>query len=262
VIVARVDIKGTVDGIEVMGAFADGEKQVPYVGAIMLTKLATDVRSRIQRRLPEVFDRPTDFTVRGVFTRPASRDNLVAEVYFPDSDAEQGRAAREFIRPGALGTYQRAQKKTEWLLTRLGVLPAGWVTTPGKGAKLDGYGNLSGRIYAQIINVLQLKAQVVGGRSVAARSQKRAERLGVSAEFFAVPPGANRLARNGGWLPPGVWKHLLGHRITQILKFVRKAGYRKRLNMEDEAKQVLGAQTERRWQEASSIIRDRFRKAR
>lgn len=251
-------LHGTVDGVEVEAAFVESARQVPYVTAITLTKLAGDVKSRLQRRMPEVFDRPVEFTQRGVFLKAADRRTLTSEVFFPDSQEEGGRAPREFIRPGVLGSYKRQQKKTEWLLTRIGVLPPGWVTTPGKGAKLDGHGNMSGRIYAQIINVLQLKARVVGGRAAADRSVKRAKRLGVEAEFFAVTPGPNKLAKGGGWLPPGVWQHLPGHRITQILKFVQTAKYRARLPVADEAKAVVGAQVQRRWSEASELIRQRF----
>lgn len=246
--------RGTVDGVEVQAGLEASAREVPYATAAMLNGLGSDVRGRLQRRMPEVFDRPTDYTLRGVFMSTASARRLEAEVYFPDSQPQQGRAAREFMRPGAKGASSRAQKKTEFLLTRIGALPAGWVTTQGKGAELDSHGNIPGPVYKQIINVLQLRF----GKAVSQRSQRAAKRLGVSALFFAVAPGANTLAKGGGWLPPGVWKHLPGHRITQILKFVKRAGYQPRLKVVDEAKSVIGAQAERRWREASARIRDRF----
>lgn len=253
-------VRGTVEGAELESSFAQSERQVPYAAAIFLTKIAVDGRSRVQRRMGEVFDNPTDWTQRGVFTKGATRDELVAEVYFPQSQEQRGRADREYIRPETQGAAARQQKKTEYLLTRIGVLPPGWVTTPGKGAKLDSHGNLAGSVYKQIINVLQLR--YTNPKPVSARSQKGAKRLGVESLFFAVAPGPNKLAKGGGWLPPGVWKHLPGHRITQILKFVQKAGYKQRLNLEQEIKQVLGSQGARRWEEASEIIRERFNRSR
>jgi hypothetical protein len=258
-----VKVGGTIDSIDVQVALGQtAPRQVPYAAAIMLTRLAGDVRERFGKRLPEVFDRPTPFTLRGPRSTTARASALEAEASIPDTAAAGGRQAREYMRPGVLGAFNRSQKKTEFLLTRLGVLPVGWITTPGKGAKLDGYGNLSGRIYAQIINVLQLKARVVGGRSVAERSQKRARKLGVEAEFFAVSPGANALAKGGGWLPPGVWRHLPGHRITQVLKFVHKGSYKSRLKMKDEAIDVVRKNAPARWREASATIFERFKRAR
>lgn len=236
----------------------DVPRQVPYALAQALTGLGMDGRAALQRQLPVSFDRPTPFTVRGVFTKGATKSRLVAEVYFPSSAPQAGRGQREFIRPGAMGAFKRSQKKTEFLLTRLGILPAGWVTVPGKGAKLDSYGNLSGRIYAQIVNVLQLKARVVGGRNVAERSQARAKKLGVAAEFFAVGPGINKLAPNGGSLPPGVWKHLPGRRLSQILKFVGKAAYKQRLDVRKEVQGAVTANLPRRWDAAFSNVAAKF----
>jgi hypothetical protein len=252
-----VDVSGAANTLKV-----EAPRQLPYVFAATLTKLAWDVRAGFQERMPEVFDRPVDFTVRGVRVEGATRDTLTAQVYIPDSDEEHGKALREYLRPGVEGTYRRQQKKTEFLLSRLGILPPGWVTTPGKGAKLDGYGNLSGRVYAQIINVLQLKAQVIGGRTVAERSAKRAKKLGVEAEYFAVAPGANKLGKNGGWLPPGVWKHLPGHKITQILKFIQKASYKPRLKLREEAAPVVDRMLATRWSEAAIAIASKFAKGR
>jgi hypothetical protein len=91
-------VRGTVEGAELESTFAQSERQVPYAAAIFLTKIAVDGRSRVQRRMSEVFDNPTDWTQRGVFTKGATRDELVAEVYFPQSQEQRGRADREYIR--------------------------------------------------------------------------------------------------------------------------------------------------------------------
>lgn len=252
-------VVGVIEGQGVIRELGEvAPRQLPYVAATMLSKIAReDLRPGFQKRLPEVFDRPTEFTQRGVFTKAASARNLQAEVYFPDSEEERGKPKREYIRPGAIGAASRNQKKTEFLLTRVGALPPGWVTTPGRGAVLDRYGNISGRVYAQIINVLQLKANF-GGRSIAARSQKRAAKLGVDAEFFAIAPGPNRLAKGGGWLPPGVWKHLPGRRITQILKFVKRAGYEPRFKVKEEGVKIVRKALPGRWREAVALISARF----
>lgn len=237
----------------------DAPRMIPYVAATLATRLAGDIKPALQAEMPRVFDRPVDFTLRGVSVKAATKVAMTAEVYVPDSQAFE-RAKRAYLRPGAYGAYKRSQKKTEFLLSRTGFLPLGWVTTPGKGAKLDGHGNLSGRIYAQIINVLQIKAAVIGGRAMAARSEKAAARLKVAAIYFAVAPGANKLGKGGGWLPPGVWKHLPGGRITQILKFVKAAGYKPRLDFGKVGRDVVKRQIGVRWRESLATVKERFAK--
>jgi hypothetical protein len=236
----------------------EAPRMIPYVAATLATKLAGDVRGGVQRAMPQVFDRPEDFTIRGVYTKGATKVDMTSEVYFPESQEEQGRAKREYIRPGARGAASRRQKKTEYLLTRIGALPPGWVTTPGKGAQLNEHGNLGGPVYRQIINVLQIRYNKP--KPVSARSTKAASRLNVAALFFAVPPGANKLGKGGGWLPPGVWKHLPGGKITQILKFVKKASYQPRLDLKkialEEVKRSIGA----RWRESIAVVAERFKR--
>lgn len=220
-------------------------RAVPYVKAAMLTGLAQQVRAGVVRQLPVSFDRPTDFTLRGVYTKAATKAHPIAAVYFPESQAASGKGKREYIRPGAQGSSARAQKRSELLLTRAGVLPAGWVTVPGRFAMqslLDAHGNMKGVYYRQIIRNLQLKASAArAARPIAPGSVKRAARMGVENEFFAVAPGRNALAKGGGWLPPGVYRRTgaRGQTLQQYLKFVRKASYQRRLNMAEVANAVL-----------------------
>lgn len=209
----------------------------PYVKATMLTSLSGVVQRKIQERMPVSFDRPTPFTVRGVWTKAATKSAPVASVYFPESRANAGRGKREYIRPGAEGAAARRQKRSEALLVKAGVLPPGWVTVPGSYAMrnlLDGYGNMKGQYYRQIIRNLQLKTRETRlAKPISAPSMKRAARMGVENEFFAVTPGKNALAKGGGWLPPGVYKRTgkNGRELIQYLKFVRRASYRPRLDL-------------------------------
>ena len=238
---------------------------VPYVKAAMLTRLAGQAKGALQRELPVSFDRPTPFTVRGVWVKSATRAQPVAEVYFPDSEEQGGRALREYIQPGVKGSPKRRQKRTEFLLSRTGWLPAGWVTTPGsstdKLGMIDSYGNLKGRIYAQVVNVLQLKKAVSKtARGISARSQGRAAKMGVANEWFAVQPGANTLAKGGGWLPPGVYRRSgrSGERLDQVLKFVKAAAYRPRLDVEAVVTKAVQEGQQQAFEDAFEAVRARF----
>lgn len=225
-------------------------RAAPYVEAAALTGMARKIQAELKGGpgaggrgvLDEVFDRPTEFTRRGFFVNPASRADPVAQIFVPESQDGTGKNTREFLQPGVQTNMRRKQRRHEALLTRAGILPPGWVTVPGKNMKLDRHGNLPGAVYKQIVNVLQVKKmETVQARNVYAKSKVRAAKMGVESEFFAVPPGKNTMAKGGGWLPPGVWrrKGQKGQGLVQYLKFVAKADYKQRLDLDKVANEVI-----------------------
>ncbi len=64
-----------------------GAREVPFAAARALTDTARDVEKNTAKRLPKVFDRPTPFTLRGLFVKPATKARLVATVGFKDRQA-------------------------------------------------------------------------------------------------------------------------------------------------------------------------------
>lgn len=258
-----VQVKFNIESKQVTDALTDvALRQMPFALAKTMTAVAGDVRDHLKKQLPVAFDRPTAFTQRGVFMQGADKKTLTSTVFFPDSQPESGRATREYIRPGAQGAVARSQKKTEYLLTRMGLLPAGWVTVPGRyimAGKLDGYGNMPGSYYKQIIRNLQIKTKAL--KPIPAASQKRAARMGVANEFFAISPGANSAAKGGGWLPPGVYKRegAKGEVLRQYLKFVKRARYKQRLDVKGEAQKAVSLNVDRRFKESVQDILTRFK---
>lgn len=255
-----------IDTTQATSLLNDGfAKQIPFLTAKTLTVLARDTQEHIKTRLPSVFDKPTLFTQRGVFMERAEKSALKATVYVPESQPQSGKSQREYIRPGALGG-SRSQKRTEMLLTRAGFLPAGWVSVPGSyfkgGAHLDGYGNIPGGIYKQIVNLLQIKKfDTKGARGVYTASQKRIAKMGVADEFFGVGRGSNNLAKGGGWLPPGVYRRTGkgGAKLIQYLLFVPKAKYSVRLDVLKEAQTSVTTNLNKRWLESYQTILDKFK---
>lgn len=238
-------------------------RQVPFVTALGITKVGQAVQKHFKDQLPKVFDRPTDFTVRGVFLETATKSRPVATVFFPDSSENRGRDQREYIRPGAQGTSARSQKKTENLLTRMGYLPAGWITVPGsffKNGRLDAYGNISGAYYKQIIRGLRIKNTKGPAKPVSRASQVRADKMGVDSEFFAVSTGTNKLGKNGGWLPSGVYRRTGpgGRKLQQYLIFVRRASYKKRFDLAAQAQTAINASAPAAFAEAISEMASKF----
>lgn len=244
---ADIDARAATEGLNDMA-----RHQVPFIVSKFLNLLGNAGERQLQTRLPQVFDRPTAFTMKGIFVKPATKATPEVEIYFPESSEAGGKGSREYIRPGADGAGARHQKKTEYLLARMGFLPPGWITLPGKAISLDGYGNMSGAYYKQIIRALGIKNTKGPAKPVSAASGRRAARMGVASEFFAIAPGVNTLGRNGGNLPAGVYRRRgrHGERLEQYLRFARKASYKKRLNLELEAQHLIASSAQKCWDEA------------
>lgn len=231
--------------------------ELPGVAARVLTEFARVGADATQRSIPQAFDRPTPFTVRRVQWQAASRADLQSVVAIPDSGEAGGRGTSEYMRPGALGAARRNQKKTEYLLSLRGVLPAGWVMAPGSfmADKRDGYGNVPGSYYKQVIRALQIRQ--AGDRyfkGVSKASRARAARMRVSDEFFAVGPGANA-SGNTAHLTPGIYRVVgrNGDRLDQYFVFKPRAAYKQRLNMPEVVQQAVQARAPAVWQ---SVMRD------
>lgn len=62
-------------------------RQIPFATAKALTYTARDARQDVMDRMPQIIDRPTPFTLRGIGYKPANKANLTAEVFIRDVQA-------------------------------------------------------------------------------------------------------------------------------------------------------------------------------
>jgi hypothetical protein len=243
--------------------------EVPYAAATFLTRMAVLSRDALPGHMASRFDRPTPFTQRRVSFSPASASRLRAMFGVPQSDEASGRQTSEYLRPGAFGTPARHQKKSEYLLSRNGYLPLGWVMVPGSFMKnkLDGYGNVPGSYYKQVIRDLQIKNTKGPPKPRFAAAGRRAARMGVASEFFAVGAGASfqaaagrALNSDGGGLPPGVYRRrgVGGRRLDQYFLFVRRAKYEKRIDLGKVAEQTFKSHAGAVWNASLTTVRARF----
>jgi hypothetical protein len=228
-------------------------KQVAYAMKETLNALAKDGMAAVVKQMQVAFDRPTGFTLKAPSIEAADKTKLQSRVFLANS-ADQSGGMYDYLNPGVYGTGARHQKRAEMLLTRNGWLPAGYVTVPGKAMPIDpATGAMAGSYYRQIINILQLKViESKGARKTYAASVKRTKKLGVEAEMFVAKPG-NRLSTGGGRLPPGVYKHLPGRKLLQMLKFVPRAGYKERLDFEKTVTEAVNLNADKRWTESVNL---------
>ncbi|MBW6399994.1 hypothetical protein KPL78_19190 [Roseomonas sp. HJA6] len=65
-----------------------GRKQLPFAAALALTRTAGLGRDEVIRGMPQTFDRPTPFTMRGITIISARKTRLEARVLVKDLQAE------------------------------------------------------------------------------------------------------------------------------------------------------------------------------
>lgn len=218
-------------------------RQYPFIVAKALTNTAQDANKADIEQMAVDLDRPTSFTRRGTFVRPATKQNLQAEVDLKDF-APKGSPTHRYLQPQIAGGPRRL-KRFEYLLRAKGVLPDGMFAVPSRTLALDGYGNAPRALYVQILSALgagELTAGYMANRT--ARSKRRNKKL---ADYFAVTTPGQRLpvgiyTRSGG-----------GRRIDMLFAFVREPVYQQRYKFYETADAVTKKMFPTRLQEATTF---------
>lgn len=248
----RIETKGIEDVVK--GLKYLRQEKVPLVMAKALNDTAWLVRERTMETMRGVFDRPTPFTMKSFRVHKATKRNLIARV-----DFEWGRLG--YMKTQVEGGL-RSRKRSEIALQKEGIMRPGQLWVPGKGARLNQYGNISGGQITQILSVLKA-AEMSSGYSanLTARSAKlnrkprdyfvvRKKRGGLLPGIYErsqSKPGFG--AKTKKRLPFGV--HQKGKTVGNfssvtrargvkaVLIFVDKAGYRKKLPFYDIGQKVV-----------------------
>lgn len=224
------------------------EKQVRLGAAIALTKTAKRAQDAIRQEMPKVFDRPTRYTLNATYVKPAragtkagSKTDLTASVKIKDAELKN-----QVVPPVNYLVHQveggrRQQKRFEVALQRIGILPAGWLAVPGKGAELDAYGNIKASQIVQILSYFQAFGETGyrANSTEATRAKlKRGGRRRYGRAYFAAIPGRPRSRH----LQPGVYLRqygAFGTALRPVLIFIRKATYSPRLPFYDIARETF-----------------------
>ena len=230
-------------------------KQVRFAGSQAINaSLASAIRAS-RERMAQVFDKPTPYTLRGaVVATTATRDTLQGTLGLNTQQAGANVPAGKPVLAEVQGGSRRA-KRSEVLLQRAGVLPAGWLTVPGKAARTDAYGNIA---IGQLLEVLAwFKVFGTSSAQQQRRGNRNAQRSNISdagaarkrlgtrnragLEYFAVKPG------EGGRLKPGIYARQLagrfhgpvGNRPRPVLIFVPRTQYSKRFDFVQQAQAAV-----------------------
>lgn len=165
------------------------QKQVDFATANTINTIAFVSKSEIDRQIKARLNRPTRFAQRAVEVVKGNRRTLTSTVRVQTRHGQSETFGHLFT------GGKREGKGYEGVLKRMGVLPGGMYTVPGKAAPINSFGNIRKAFIDKMIKELS---------------------------------GGNIPAESVSTLPPGIWRRLpergrkskrTGHRIKR-----RKAG--------------------------------------
>lgn len=214
------------------------DRHVRFATAAALTWVARDAWLEVERILPQVFDRPTPQTMRGIRYYKATKQLLVSEVKVTDY-TDKSQPPISWLGHEIYGGG-RPYKRIELLLTRAGILPAGQFVAPGKGARLDSYGNMSRGQVQQILAATQSAFDT--NQRATTRSRRRNR---VVEQIFAL-----RVQR--GKLKPGIYQRV-GRGVTPLLIFIPSPHYHVRLGFNAIVERVVREKFEAQFQRAAKL---------
>lgn len=196
-------------------------KQIPFATSVAINNTAKEVQEALAGET-RVFDRPKQLTKKGTYLKRSDKRNLTAEVGL--KQRELGGPVNEYLQAEVEGG-RRAMKRSEILLQRAGILPPGYQTRPGSGARMDAYGNMSRGQIVQILSYFKTFGGIeTSGRNRSKTTQSaklnRGTKRRAAVEYFVVPEGQPGLAT-------GVWQRK-GRNVAPILIFIKPPTYRKR----------------------------------
>lgn len=218
---------------ESLGQVDMAKRQHVYALARALTKTGVRVNGAEVELMKESFDRPTPYTLKSLFLKPATKKTLAAHVWVKDDRAGSGTPATKYVLPNIVGG-KRNVKRFEVALQRAGHLPAGWITVAGQGARLDQYGNVSSGQIIQILSQLRLRLTEGYSRDMARGRKGIAAQRRAGGRFFVIPPG--------GSTQPGVYqREFMGRNITPVMIFAQQSQthYRQSLPFETVANRTV-----------------------
>lgn len=197
---------------------------------VALTKTGVKAKNNIMAAMPQVFDRPTSWTINGVFLRPATFADPAAEILIKDF-APKGTPAIKYLAPGIYGGGRNV-KRFERALQAAGAMPAKWYAVPTKDVKLDPWGNPPGSLITQILSAVRASPDPMQNRTAASKKRNR----GRQRDYFVI-------TRQRGKLSPGIYerRQFHGGAGTRML-FVytpKQPQYRKRLEFFEIVEQTV-----------------------
>ena len=158
-----------------------GSKQLPFVYALMATRLAMLVKEGELSVLKARLDRPTATTMKSLYIKAAKKGNPEARTFFKDAWTS-GVPADTYLQQVVKGG-RRPHKRFEKALIARGIMKSGQYAIPAASA-LNQFGNVPRGTIMKILSGLGA-AESVSGVQANATGSKRSKRKGNAQKYFA-----------------------------------------------------------------------------
>lgn len=223
-------VRGSIDASDLDDALAAvrrlGDPLASLALADALNHTANQARQALRAEMEDVFDRPTPWALNSVRVLHATQRDLAAALWVQDQPGEKSPfSAEDYLLPQVEGG-DRITKRSERYLREAGILPAGRFVVPGRGARLDGFGNMQRGHMMQVLS--GLRAMQLSGSDHSATSSRRSLRKGHAQAFFVLKRGKT---------PIGIAERR-GKSVAVVLAFVRQPQYRTRFKFFDVVRRV------------------------
>ncbi len=199
-------------------------RQVRFAAARALNDVGDRALGDLKVAMQRVFVNPKPYTLNAVRRVPAHRDNLATTLAIKDRGPAGQTAPASFLSAEILGG-QRHIKRFEAAIDGIGGV-TGMELIPGRGAKLDRYGNVPSATIRSIIASLRAspadKVAGAGGKRRRARNVALIRHREVTAWI---------VRSRGGGAPLGIWGLKSPGHVAPVLFFARsKPDYSRRFD--------------------------------
>jgi hypothetical protein len=157
-------------------------RQIRFAALQAVDRTVDKTRDRMYSEMHKAFDRPTPYTLRALRKKAPTWQTLQGEVGFKEPWAPR---AVKYLEPEVEGGPRKVKGFELAIQQRVttmnpqgqrGVYPVGTTFVPGRGARLNAYGNISPGQIQQILSGLQAQQDRYANETPASR--KRAKRTG------------------------------------------------------------------------------------
>lgn len=145
--------------------------------ATAVSRTAARARLDMRDKLQHVFRDPTPFTVNSI-RFSADVPNREATLYISE-DGAKGTSPAKYLRAEIMGG-QRRDKRSERALIDRGMMEPGQQIVPGKGARLDSYGNIPGARIVKILSALSAFGEQGYSANISQARRRKLRKLGMA----------------------------------------------------------------------------------
>ena len=210
-------------------------KQAEFAASRALNTTAFAVLREGRKQIEAAFDSPTKWTVSSWYVRKkATKRDLVAAVGWSDYLVNKAFNGPDYYLAQHFNSGSRQHTRFEQRLIGKGLMPDGMNAVPGKAAiemnMMDARGNMKPGVIVAILSALSAFNTPGFNANASVKSAKRrsANKSAGRQVYWVGKPGPNTPL--GIWALDELFRNGRG-RLRPVIIFVRKARYRKRLDL-------------------------------